>query len=199
MGDAVARVSSRYLPAFADASSHSQLGRLVMPRSSVTTVLLALVLFSTSRPLAAQGSGQTVPFPIFGVGGGIAKDRLPGFNLVGMTEFRTPSEPLAIRAELLYEYFGHKQSVVGATTSTTVAGVINVVYHAPRSQVRPYVIGGMGLYHISRQGNNAGVNVGTGVTIPLTGMGAYAEIRVHAALSQGPSYVTIPLTFGVTF
>jgi len=65
--------------------------------------------------------------------------------------------------------------------------------------VRPYIIGGMGLYHITDHGNNAGLNVGTGVTIPLTSMGAYAEVRLHAALSQGPSYVTIPLTFGLTF
>jgi hypothetical protein len=30
-------------------------------------------------------------------------------------------------------------------------------------------------------------------------MGAYAEARVHFALSQGPSFVTIPITFGITF
>ena len=47
--------------------------------------------------------------------------------------------------------------------------------------------------------NNAGFNVGTGVSIPLTGMGAYAEARVHFALAQGPSFVTVPITFGITF
>jgi hypothetical protein len=177
-----------------------------MSRFIVVASLMASALMF-SRPLAAQAAGvQTVPFPIFGIGGGIAipaggvaKDRVPGFNLVGMAEFRTPSEPLGIRTELLYEYFGHKQDATTATNSTTIAGLINVVYHAPKSQVRPYVIAGMGLYHITDHGNNAGLNVGTGVTIPLTSMGAYAEVRLHAALSQGPSYVTIPLTFGLTF
>jgi hypothetical protein len=75
-----------------------------------------------------------------------------------------------------------------------------VVYHAPQSQVRPYVIGGMGLYHVTDNGNAAGFNVGTGLTIPFTpSMGAFAEARVHFALSQGPSFVAIPVTFGITF
>ena len=169
--------------------------------------LFLVALLVGSRTVAAQTSGaQTVPFPVFGLGGGIsipvggvAKDRLPGFNLVGLAEFRTPSEPLGIRAEALYQYFGAKQNSVGVENSNNFAALINVVYHAPQSQVRPYVIGGMGLYHISDHGNNAGLNGGVGVSIPLTNMGAYAEVRAHFALTQGPSFVTIPITFGLTF
>jgi hypothetical protein len=61
------------------------------------------------------------------------------------------------------------------------------------------LVGGIGLYHISDNGNSAGFNGGMGLTIPLPGMGAYAEARVHFALNQGPSFVTIPVTFGITF
>jgi hypothetical protein len=177
-----------------------------MRRHLFAASLTAAFLLGLAPGASAQAPVQTVPFPIFGVGGGIsipaggvAKDRAPGFNLVGLAEFRTPSEPLGIRAEALYQYFGAKQNSVGVESSNNFAALINVVYHAPRSQVRPYVIGGMGLYHISDHGNNAGVNGGVGVTIPLTGMGAYAEVRLHAALTQGPSFVTLPITFGITF
>src|SRR5262249_22862519 len=149
---------------------------------------------------------QTVPLPIFGFGGGIsipaggvAKDRVPGFNVSGLAEFRMPNEPLGIRGEVLYQYFGAKSEAVGATSSNSVGFLVNVVYHAVHSTVRPYVLGGMGLYHISGQGNNAGLSAGTGVSIPLVGMGAYAEVRVHAALSQGPGFVTVPVAFGITF
>ena len=173
----------------------------------LSALLAFLALLATSRTLVAQAPPtSSMPVPIVGIGGGIsipaggiAKDRQPGFNLDAMAEFRTPNEPLALRGEVLYQYFGKDQNVANATTANTVAFLINVVYHAPKSQVRPYLIGGMGLYHISDNGNNAGFNVGTGLTIPLTGMGAYAEARVHFALAQGPSFVTVPITFGITF
>jgi hypothetical protein len=165
------------------------------------------MFFAVARTMAAQSAAaQTMPVPIIGIGGGIsipaggiAKDRQPGFNLDAMAEFRTPSEPLGLRGEVLYQYFGASKNAVNATDANAVAFLVNVVYHAPQSQVRPYLIGGMGLYHVTDSGNSAGFNVGTGLTIPLTGMGAYAEARLHFALSQGPSFVTVPVTFGITF
>jgi Outer membrane protein beta-barrel domain len=171
--------------------------------------LIAFVVFVIGpRAAAAQASAatQTMPVPIIGIGGGISipaggisKNRQAGFNLDAMAEFRTPSEPLGLRGEVLYQYFGKDQNAANATSANTLGFLVNVVYHAPKSQVRPYLIGGMGLYHVSDNGNSAGFNVGTGLTIPLTGMGAYAEARLHFALTQGPSFVTIPITFGITF
>jgi hypothetical protein len=170
-------------------------------------IAMAVGLVASARSAPAQAAGaQTVPVPIIGVGGGIsipaggiAKNRQPGFNLDAMAEFRTPSEPLGLRGEVLYQYFGADKNALDASSANTVGFLLDVVYHAPRSQVRPYLIGGMGLYHISDNGNSAGFNVGTGLTIPLPGMGAYAEARLHFALTQGPSFVTVPVTFGVTF
>jgi Outer membrane protein beta-barrel domain len=173
----------------------------------LSTVVVLLGLISSARDVAAQSSGvQTMPLPVIGVGGGvsipaggIAKDRQPGFNLDGMAEFRVPSEPLGLRGEVLYQYFGHDKNAINTSSANTVAFLVNVVYHTPGSQAHPYLIGGMGLYHIADQGNSAGFNGGMGLTIPLTGVGAYAEARVHVALNQGPSFVTIPVTFGITF
>lgn len=170
-------------------------------------IAIAVGLVASARSARAQAAGaQTVPVPIIGLGGGIsipaggiAKNRQPGFNLDAMAEFRTPSEPLGLRGEVLYQYFGPDKNALNGTSANTVGFLLDVVYHAPRSQVRPYLIGGMGLYHISDNGNSAGFNLGAGLTIPLPGMGAYAEARVHFALNQGPSFVSIPVTFGVTF
>jgi hypothetical protein len=177
-----------------------------MRRYSTFFVLLASI--ASARAVAAQATAapQTVPVPIIGIGGGIsipaggvAKNRQPGFNLDAMAEFRTPSEPLGLRGEVLYQYFGASKNST-SSDANAVAFLVNVVYHAPQSQVRPYLIGGMGLYHVTDNGNAAGFNVGTGLTIPFTpSMGAFAEARVHFALSQGPSFVTIPVTFGITF
>lgn len=176
-----------------------------MRRYSILLQFVALA--ATTRTLAAQAAAATtMPIPIIGIGGGISiplggisKNRQPGFNLDAMAEFRAPSQPLGLRGEVLYQYFGASKNSVDVSDANTLGFLVDVVYHAPQSQVRPYMIGGMGLYHTSENGNSAGFNVGTGLTIPLTGMGAYAEARIHFALAQGPSFVTIPVTFGITF
>lgn len=170
------------------------------------TLLAVLVFISSARVATGQAAGaQTMPLPVLGIGGGIsipaggiARNRQPGFNIDGMAEFRVPSEPLGLRGEVLYQYFAHDKDAL-TTDVNTVGFLVNVVYHSPGSMAHPYLIGGMGLYHIGDQGNSAGFNFGTGLTIPLTGVGAYAEARIHFALAQGPSFVTIPITFGITF
>lgn len=175
-----------------------------MRRFSIVVALA--VLISGARLATGQAGVQTMPMPVLGIGGGIsipaggiAKNRQPGFNIDGMAEFRVPSEPLGLRGEVLYQYFAHDKNALNAANANTVAFLVNVVYHSPGSQAHPYLIGGMGLYHISDQGNSAGFNAGTGLTIPLSGVGAYAEARIHFALAQGPSFVTVPITFGITF
>ena len=168
---------------------------------------VALTSLASGHVALAQAAGATsMPVPIIGIGGGIsvpaggiAKDRQPGFNLDAMAEFRAPSEPLGLRGEVLYQYFGANKNATTVSSANTVGFLLDVVYHSPGSQAHPYLIGGIGLYHISDNGNSAGFNAGTGLTIPLPGMGAYAEARVHFALNQGPSFVTIPVTFGITF
>ncbi|HKO16680.1 MAG TPA: outer membrane beta-barrel protein [Gemmatimonadaceae bacterium] len=178
--------------------------RLSIPRAGLAITIAA------AAPLGAQASSpatiQTIPYPAVGLSagisipaGGLSRSRVAGFNLAALAEFHTPTEPLGIRGELQYQYFGKKADVTGATSSSSLGATVDVVYHVPQQQVRPYLLGGLGLYVIQHQGTYPGVNVGTGLTIPLPGMTAFAEIRAHTALTQGPSYVTIPLTFGVTF
>src|SRR4051795_3769277 len=101
------------------------------------SILVLAFSFVASRSLAAQAPVQTMPIPIIGIGGGIsipaggnAKDRQPGFNIDAMGEFRTPSEPLGLRGEVIYQYFGRDQNVVTSTNANTVAFLVNVVYHA---------------------------------------------------------------------
>jgi hypothetical protein len=177
-----------------------------MRRLSVAAILIAALAGAHSLSAQAAAAAQTMPLPQIGIGGGIsipaggiAKDRQPGFNLGAMAEFRIPSEPLGLRGEVLYQYFGHDKNALNTTDANTVAFLVNVVYHTPGVAAHPYLIGGIGLYHLPDSGNAAGFNAGTGLTIPLAGWGAYAEARVHFALAQGPSFVTIPVTFGIMF
>ena len=122
-----------------------------------------------------------------------------GFNLSGLVQLRTPEEAVGVRAEALWEQFGHKDSAPNAGTKDAVAFALNAMYFVPGYAIRPYFIGGMGLYHVSGQGNHPGFNFGLGMDIPMTGLSAHFEARLHRVLTDGSRYMTVPFSFGVRF
>lgn len=159
-----------------------------------------------ATPLAAQTPDIVVPpRPLIGFSGGISipagglsKTQQSGFNLGALAEYRAPGEAMGIRGELNFEQFSKKQNAtVGSRSATELT--VNAIYHVPGYTFRPYVIGGLGFYHLTQQGNHPGFNVGTGIDIPLTGFSAHMEMRVHWAMTDGPSFISIPISFGVEF
>jgi len=52
---------------------------------------------------------------------------------------------------------------------------------------------------VSDQGNHPGFNFGVGVDIPMTGLSAHFEARLHRVLTDGAHYTTVPFSFGVRF
>lgn len=122
-----------------------------------------------------------------------------GFNLSGLVQLRTPEEAVGVRGEVLWEQFSHKQSVPDAGTKDAVSLVLNAMYFVPGYALRPYFIGGMGFYHVSDQGNHPGFNFGVGIDIPMTGLAAHFEARLHRVLTDGAHYTTVPFSFGVRF
>jgi len=122
-----------------------------------------------------------------------------GFNLSGLAQLHAPNEYVGARAEVMWERFDHKQSVPDAGNKDAVAFVLNAMYFVPEYALRPYFIGGMGLYSVSDQGNHPGFNFGLGMDIPLSGMSAHFEARLHRVLTDGAKYTTVPFSFGVRF
>ncbi len=166
----------------------------------------AVALTLIAAPLVAQTPDIVVPpRPLIGVEGGISipagglsSTQQAGFNLGALAQYDPAGEALGVRGELMFEQFSKKQSsTVGSRSGTYLT--VNVLYHVRGYDFRPYLIGGMGFYHLSQQGNHPGLNIGTGIDIPLTGMSAHMEVRMHYALTDGPSYVSFPITFGMRF
>ena len=106
---------------------------------------------------------------------------------------------MGIRGEFFYERFGGKANVAGARSVQTTAGIIDAIYHVPGSALHAYFIGGMGIYNVTGDGTKPGFNGGLGIRIPLTGMTAYFEARLHKVLTDNSSYLTLPVTFGLSF
>jgi Outer membrane protein beta-barrel domain len=164
--------------------------------------IAALLAFSASTALAQGGLSSAhlgasvgISFPT----GALSRTHASGFNLGALAEYEAPGEAMGIRGEFFYERFGGKATVAGARSSQTTAGIIDAIYHVPDSALHAYFIGGMGIYNVTGSGTKPGFNGGLGIRIPLTGMTAYFEARLHTVLIDNASYLTLPVSFGLSF
>ncbi|MDE3053249.1 MAG: outer membrane beta-barrel protein [Gemmatimonadota bacterium] len=164
----------------------------------------ALVLLAAAPvPALAQGglsaghlgAGFGVSFPT----GSLSDRHSSGFNLTGTAEYQAPGQPMGVRGEIFYEHFSAKTGVAGARSAQTTAALVSAVYNVEGTSVHPYFIGGMGIYSVTGGGTHPGFSGGVGIRIPLTGMTAYFEARLHKVLTDGSSYLSLPVTFGLSF
>jgi hypothetical protein len=93
--------------------------------------------------------------------------------------------------------------------SRTIAANLDVTYDLTRTRIRPYVVGGVGLYQsrvsTSYDGSPRGtfsafggaLKPGLGLRFPLRNTQAFTELRFH--MFPGHSRVVLPLTFGIQF
>ena len=178
---------------------------LLVIAAAYTTTLAAL----TTPAHAQLVTGPNKPFS-FGValGASIPVSDLSnavntGYNATGILGLNTPSLPMNFRIDLAYNEFGFQHGG-GNYHNTSVTG--NTVFTFPTaSTIRPYLIGGVGLYNSSTSdagsssSNDFGFNVGGGITIPLSGFNAFVETRYNRVATSGVSTQFVPVVFGVMF
>jgi len=161
-----------------------------MRRSAVIAFLAAALLSLESRPLAAQTLGAGLG-PTFSLDGGGAD-----FHLMATLRFnREVGNPVGFRVDGMLQFTGSDNLIIG-----TANAVYNFV-SSSESRIRPYVIGGAGIY--ADGGTDFGINAGLGATFPL-GFGdsparAFAEARYHAIFAEGTTVEQLPLTVGIVF
>jgi hypothetical protein len=166
--------------------------------------MAALALAAAASTAAAQNGGLSaahlgaafgISFPV----GDLSSGHSSGFNLAGTADFNAPGQAMGLRGELFYEHFSAKNGYGGAGSAQAAATIVNAVYHFQGQSFHPYLIGGMGLYWVTQQSARPGFNAGAGFDIPLTGMTAHFEARIHKVLTNGRSYVSLPISFGLSF
>jgi opacity protein-like surface antigen len=171
------------------------------PRRAFAPAALCAAAFTASAA-AAQ-----VPVNPFGVGisggaavptGDFGDDVNTGFSVDGLITLRVPTLPVSFRGEVGYTRFGIKQSAFedddedASGNLRFFSGVANVIFSVPAGPtavVRPYLIGGVGLYNgrvnvegggesaSSEAANKFGFNAGAGIEIPLSGITGLGEVR----------------------
>ena len=173
-------------------------------RSFALVSALALAAASTAgaqaRPQLSVGGGVTLPT---GDLGDVADAGWHGQVSLG---YRPPLYPVGFRIDGAYHDLGASS---GGADFRAVSVTGNVVVEAPGLVVRPYLIGGVGLYN-TKAGqldgrNNLGVNGGLGLRFRLMDFDAFVEGRYHAALNafgegdDESSAQYVPITFGIAF
>jgi hypothetical protein len=162
-----------------------------MGRIAVGAVL-ATMLAVTASPLAGQvvfGAGVGPTFSLEDGGG-------TDFHLMGTLRFsREENNPVGFRVDGMLQFTDGDNLIIGTA---------NALYNFTTSsdaRIRPYVIGGAGIY--ADGGTDFGINAGAGATFPL-GVGdsparLFAEARFHAIFAEGNTINQLPITVGLMF
>ena len=175
------------------------------------TAFLAVCCMALAGIAAAQA-----PSVRFGLGGGAIvpvgdynkADKI-GWHGLGMVQFGLPALPVEIRVDGLYGHTTHKDMSGAAVPGSTklYGGLANVVYSiGPDVMMRPYVLGGIGIYHVTvdvpgTTGDETrfAFGVGGGVSVGAGRARLFVEGRFVSVRESGGSTSFVPITAGVTF
>ena len=188
---------------------------------AVATLAVSLLVGATSAQAQLEEDDEFDEQPVrtfsFGIAGGAS---LPmgdfgdgadvGFNGKLLLGIRPPNWPVGLRAEGMFHRFGLTD--VDANINM-FAGVGNVVLTVPTTGViRPYIIGGGGMYNSRFDGDDEdldlgsensstdfGINGGAGITFQLSGFNTFLEARFHNIFPEDESTQMSPITFALVF
>jgi len=177
-----------------------------------------------SGPAATGANGQPLQYyPLYGATLGIAipagrlgDQHAAGYHIGGLVEFAVPNQPYALRAEAMFERFALQSGEAGSDVSVFAFGP-TILYQMQRTQRGTFLTGGIAIYHATTEtittgttttgtttverpgGTRPGFNLGTGITFPLTGFSALAEVRFHVMLTEDKPILTLPISVGAKF
>ena len=178
-----------------------------MKRVRLAILTLALGLFSTSA-LYGQHPQPTEGVR-FGVGAGVT---LPtgdygtvdktGWHVLGLIQFPISQSPIHLRFDALYGSTSHKSGFGSGNTKLTGA-TADLLYHLGdrRASVRPYVLGGLGIFDVSDGTSTSkfAFGLGGGILFGVGTMHAFLEGRYMSVQTSPSSLTFIPISVGLMF
>ena len=138
-----------------------------------------------------------------------------GWHAGALAQWNGAAFPLGIRGEVVYHSFGSEQGALEDVDFNIITATVNGVFMFPMTEpatVRPYIIGGGGLYRVGCSDcggldsqNKGGINIGAGIQVPLSGFTSIIEARWHMIFDndsdiEGDSNTTfVPISVGLLF
>jgi hypothetical protein len=171
---------------------------------------LAVGMLLGAPALRAQGAE-------FALGGGIGvptgtfDDAVKtGWHGLAAVSFVPNGWPVGIQIDGQYQQYKFDGS--SSLKERFLIGTANIVFKfksSEESKVRPYLIGGPGVYNLKATGTNdigaltsggttkLGFNAGVGFDFKAGGAGLFVESRFHNVFTSGPNTKFIPITLGI--
>ena len=202
---------------------------MLSARKYVAIVIIAAGSTPGASIASAQGGSIINPISI-GISGGVSVPMSElangtgeftgvntGYNVTGSLGVSLPVIPFSLRADVAYNGFGSKNVLFAATNpgnsfnadARVLDFTANIVFpiHLPAPIVRPYLIGGPGVYNVrispttggSTSQTNIGFDIGAGVSVPFVLFDGFVEARYHHVNQSGGTMAFVPITVGVMF
>lgn len=174
---------------------------------------ISLGLAVTAGLAGAQDMGSTRAVS-FGVAGGAT---LPmgdvgdfygtGYNVMGTLGFQPMAMPVGLRLDVGYHSLGLDEDFdfEDSDDLRVISGTANAVLTVANSGgIKPYVLGGIGMYNLDGGGDSEtkfGLNGGGGLEFPLAGFSTFAEARFHHVFTDDDEMGVqlVPIVFGIKF
>jgi len=178
---------------------------------------LRLLGVVVSLAVPAVSSAQDMARPIsLGLSGGLSMptgdlgDRADaGYVLAGHVYYKPASiQALRFRGDVSFDRWSVKNADASADASTRSVGVLaNAIFDFATngtSTVKPYVIGGLGIFNRkssmvdAESATDVGIQVGGGLEFQLAGFSTFTEVKYVNVFADG-RFAWIPISFGVRF
>ncbi len=128
-----------------------------------------------------------------------------GYNGTVSLGFNSAGTPLGLRVDGMFNSFPDRSDLVIPRSDYRILGAnANLVYALPGVGIRPYLIGGGGIYGQKPDIDGAetttdfGLNGGLGASFQLSGFRTFIEARYHHIMSDNATQF-VPVTFGIAF
>jgi hypothetical protein len=183
---------------------------------AIRSVMLGAVLMVSvgAAPAVAQGGAK------FSLGGGLSvplgdfSDAAgTGWHGLAAVSFQPANLPLGFQVDGMYQRYGVDDDPIFGDVDANfrmIQGTANAVYAFQTSEgtkVRPYLIGGVGLYNRKLTSDDEiddpesetdfGINAGAGFDFAAGAVGIFVEGRFHNVFSDPDNTNFIPITVGV--
>lgn len=173
-------------------------------------VLGLVAALSVPAAMTAQSTSRTVSL---GVSGGLAlptgdfgEGLSSGYSVAGHVFLKPAAiQSLRFRGDVSYDRWDIENT---DASFRSLAGVANALFEVPaqaNATVRPYLLGGVGIFNGKVSGTNSesdtnlGVQLGGGLTFQLSGFSTFLEAKYVNVFADGDNANWIPITFGVRF
>ena len=170
--------------------------------------LLVLTAASAGRAAAQDASvglsaGVSVPV---GSGSDVVET---GYQVAGHLVLRGEQSPLGLRFDVSF----NRWEIADLPANVrSIAGTVNGMFFVGTGALRPYLLGGVGVYNLrgsfdftpinptrSSSETHFGVNGGLGLDFQLGGVATFVEARYNSVFTDGPNTNFVPVSVGVRF